>query len=156
MQHQLIPPSKANIKQRITKENIPNDFTPEEKKRLWVRSRPKKFNKALSTQEKAITSAVNQLYSKHIALDSYLHQIGAQGSPICNDCNQIESVRHFLSHCRRYQAQRKRMKTDLRSDHIRFKSEDLRGILDNPRAIMHISRFLSELGRFEHLHLYRK
>ncbi|MBW0479808.1 hypothetical protein O181_019523 [Austropuccinia psidii MF-1] len=139
IRQQLIPPSKAYIKQRITKENKPVDFTPEEKRRLRVKNCPKKFNRALKTQEKAITSAVNQLRSEHVALNSYLHRIGARGSPLCDECNQIESVRHFLSHCRRYKTQRKRMKTGLRNDKIRFKSEDMRDTLDNPRAITHIS-----------------
>ncbi|MBW0468743.1 hypothetical protein O181_008458 [Austropuccinia psidii MF-1] len=71
------------------------------------------------TQEKVITSAVNQLRSEHVALNSYLHRIGARGCPLCDECNQIKSVRHLLSHCRRYKAQRKRMKTD-----VNFRAEE--------------------------------
>ncbi|MBW0523563.1 hypothetical protein O181_063278 [Austropuccinia psidii MF-1] len=69
IQQQSIPPRKANIKQRTKRENKPTDFTSEEKKRLRVKSFPKKFNKALSTQEKAITLALNQLRSKHVTLN---------------------------------------------------------------------------------------
>ncbi|MBW0503453.1 hypothetical protein O181_043168 [Austropuccinia psidii MF-1] len=155
-QRQTIPPSKAKIKQRILNENKPEHFTPEENKWLWVKSCPRKFNKELNSQEKAVTSTINQLCSERVVLNTYLNRIGARGDPLCDKCNQIESVRHFLSHCRRYKAQRKRMKTDLQHNKIRFKSNDMRGILDNPRAIPHITRFILDSNRFEHLQLYRK
>ncbi|MBW0490173.1 hypothetical protein O181_029888 [Austropuccinia psidii MF-1] len=155
-QRQPIPPSKAKIKQRILNENKPAHFTPEERKRLRVRSCPRKFNKALNSQEKAVTSTINQLRSEHVVLNKYLHRIGVRGDPLCDVCNQIESVRHFLSHCRRYKTQRKKMKTDLRHDRIRFNSDDMRGILDIPRAIAHITKFILDSNRFEHLQLYRK
>ncbi|MBW0466403.1 hypothetical protein O181_006118 [Austropuccinia psidii MF-1] len=155
-QQQIIPPSKARIKQRIMNENKPENFTAEENKRLQVRSCPQKFNKALNSQEKAITSTINQLRSEHVVLNEYLYRIKTRGNPLCDKCNQIESVRHFLSHCKRYKTQRKRIKADLRHDKIRFKSDDMRGILDNPRAITHITRFILDSGRFKHLQLYRK
>ncbi|MBW0542703.1 hypothetical protein O181_082418 [Austropuccinia psidii MF-1] len=155
-QRQMIPPRKAKIKQQILNKNKPEYFTPEENKRLQVRNCPGKFNKVLNSQEKAVTSTINQLCSEHVVLNTYLHRIRVRGDPLCNECNQLKSVRHFLSHCRRYKAQRKKMKTELRHDKIRFKSDNMRGILDNPRAIPHITKFILDSNRFENLQLYRK
>ncbi|MBW0472683.1 hypothetical protein O181_012398 [Austropuccinia psidii MF-1] len=152
---QTLPTSRAKIKQRIIEENKPERFTPEEYKRLRVKCCPKKFNKALHKQEKAITSVIHQLRSEHVTLNAYLHRIGARGDPLCEICKQTETVRHFLSHCRRYKAQRKKMKTDLRLNKIKFKPEDMRGTLDNPGAIAHLSKFILDSGRFTHLQLYR-
>ncbi|MBW0499122.1 hypothetical protein O181_038837 [Austropuccinia psidii MF-1] len=155
-QRQTIPPSKAKIKQQILNENKPEHFTPEENKRLWVKSCPWKFNKELNSQEKAVTSTINQLRSEHVVLNTYLNRIRARGDPLCDECKHLKSVRHFLSHCRRFKAQRKKMKTDLQHGKIRFKSDNMRGILDNPRAIPHIVRFILDLNKFENIQLYRK
>ncbi|EJD33661.1 hypothetical protein AURDEDRAFT_44422, partial [Auricularia subglabra TFB-10046 SS5] len=51
-------------------------------------------------------ATLTQLRTGHVALNQYLHRIGAVGSPLCTRCGEIETVDHFLLRYARFVTQR--------------------------------------------------
>lgn len=63
-------------------------------------------------------SILTQLRSDHIGLNQYLARFGRVNSSMCNKCNVPETVDHFLIKCRRYNAQRDKLKRDVKRPFI--------------------------------------
>ncbi|KDQ07104.1 hypothetical protein BOTBODRAFT_79860, partial [Botryobasidium botryosum FD-172 SS1] len=57
---------------------------------------------------------ITQLRTGRIALNSFLHRIGAADSPLCSRCRAPETVDHYLLHCTRYNAQRATLRARLK------------------------------------------
>ncbi|MBW0546471.1 hypothetical protein O181_086186 [Austropuccinia psidii MF-1] len=114
-----LKPSLTKLMQETVTEGIVNPFTEEEILRTkHLKSNPKVLTKEMNKLEKAQSSILNQLRSEHVGLNKYLKRIHLRGDPLCETCNRPESVNHFMTYCRRYKAQQKRMKYNLKKKKI--------------------------------------
>ena len=50
-----------------------------------------------------------RLQTGYIKLNRYLNKIGFNSSNLCDTCQQEETVKHFLSHCKQYDTYRQTM-----------------------------------------------
>lgn len=55
-------------------------------------------------------SILTQLRTGHVALNKYLHRIGAVNSALCTRCHIPETPRHFLLECHRYEHERHKLR----------------------------------------------
>ena len=74
----------------------------------------------LSTNDAII---ISKLRCEHIELNGFLHEIGQSPSPMCCNCNVIETVNHFLMNCPILDSLRSDMRLNLREIDIRFDDE---------------------------------
>ncbi|MBW0497547.1 hypothetical protein O181_037262, partial [Austropuccinia psidii MF-1] len=103
--------SLAKLSQETKKETNNNEFTEEETQCTNnLKRKPQLLIAALNKLEKAQSSILHQLRSEHVGLNKHLKHIHLRGDPLCETCNRPESVNHFMTHCRQYKAQHKRMK----------------------------------------------
>jgi ribonuclease HI len=85
-----------------------------------------------------------QLRTEHCRLNQYLHRFKIIDDPNC-DCGQgIETVEHFLLHCRKYQKEREKLKKDI--GWRRMRTPDLLG---DPKIVKHTLEFVENTGRME-------
>ena len=67
---------------------------------------------------------ITRLRSEHIGLNSYLYEkVKVADSPLCEYCEVVESVQHFLIDCRRYDIQRNKLRNRLRALNAHFWNE---------------------------------
>ena len=62
---------------------------------------------------RTVEASLARLRSGHVGLAKYLHRFNMQDSPLCN-CGEIETVKHFLLECPRFQHNRSNLIDDLR------------------------------------------
>ncbi|KIK79219.1 hypothetical protein PAXRUDRAFT_51835, partial [Paxillus rubicundulus Ve08.2h10] len=58
--------------------------------------------KLVSSLPKQHISLILWLCTTHITLNKHLHHIKKIASPLCPNCNKIETVEHFLTSCPQY------------------------------------------------------
>lgn len=102
-----------------------------------------KFANILSNLTRPAASLIVQLRTRHIALNGFLARIKAVDSPLCQRCQEPESIPHFLFRCRRYTLERLTLRTTV--NHTRF---DMAAVLGNPKAFPHLYQFLIDTDRF--------
>lgn len=113
------PPTSLAATQEEIRKFFKKHSTPEEanKGQLHRQNRGQRSSKEtfeiLSSLPRSACSIIVQLRSGHVALRGYLANHRAIDSPTCNVCNTEETVLHYLTTCRRYTAQRDRMRTAL-------------------------------------------
>ncbi|MBW0541884.1 hypothetical protein O181_081599 [Austropuccinia psidii MF-1] len=137
--------SLVKLSQETKKATNKNELTEEETQRTKnLKSKPQILITALNKLEKAKSSILHQLRSEHVGLNKHLKRICLRGDPLCKTCNRPESVNHFMTHCRRYKAQRKRMKDKLRKKKIIFWETSMSRLLDVPKALEMIIKYVDE------------
>ncbi|KAF8319970.1 hypothetical protein DL93DRAFT_2039769, partial [Clavulina sp. PMI_390] len=62
----------------------------------------KKTATMLASLPRKKCSILAQLRSGHAPLGEYLARFGHAETPACTRCGQVESVRHYLTVCKRY------------------------------------------------------
>ena len=68
---------------------------------------PNKFNKLTRSLSRNHASILFQLRSGHVPLNTYLHRVKKEDSPICPSCHQYrETVMHYILHCEAFTAAR--------------------------------------------------
>jgi len=50
-----------------------------------------------------------RLRTGYIKLNSYLNKIGLINSNLCDTCNQEETVKHYIQHCKKYNIHRQNL-----------------------------------------------
>ena len=94
------------------------------------------------------TSALTQLCTGHIPLNSHLFQINKVESPHCNHCpGAIENVTHFLFNCNKYTLQRHRLIMA-----VKQKAFNVKHILSNPSTMCHTLNFINNTSRLRHIY----
>ncbi|MBW0583088.1 hypothetical protein O181_122803, partial [Austropuccinia psidii MF-1] len=150
-----ITTKKQQVKQSLSKimQKIKTNkmiYSGEEKNRIKFKTNPKILAKELNKLEKAQTSIIYQLRSAHSTLNDHLFRIKIRNNSLCEKCQKSETVSHFLTFCKRYKAQRKRMKVDLKIEKIIYNENNLSRLLDVPLAIPHIIRYIESSNRFDY------
>ncbi|MBW0577453.1 hypothetical protein O181_117168 [Austropuccinia psidii MF-1] len=140
----------------IASENKPNELSEEEKKRVKFKGDPKALLKELDKWERAHTSIIHQLRCNHTTLNDHLFRIKLRGDPLCNTCQRPETVKHYLTHCKKYKLQRKKMKDVMRKKKITYNNQNLIRLLDNPLAIQDLLVYIGEMKRFTGFKEYRE
>ncbi|PVF90864.1 hypothetical protein CPB86DRAFT_671779, partial [Serendipita vermifera] len=90
------------------------------------------------------TAIITQFRTSHVPLNFYLARIKRSDSPMCPHCPETpEDVRHFFLECRNYAAPRQELQATLRR-----KANDIPYMLNNPRCIHSVLRYIHRTGRF--------
>jgi len=90
-------------------------------------------------------SIITQLRTRHIALNSFLHRIGAADSPLCSHCRAPETVEHYLLHCSRFSTQRSALRARLKRP-----LNSIHALLANKRGILATVKYVQETNRLKH------
>ncbi|KAI7943445.1 hypothetical protein MJO29_013289 [Puccinia striiformis f. sp. tritici] len=95
-----------------------------------------------------LLSAIHQLRSNHVRLNQFLFKCKMFSYPICDKCNLLESVNHYLLTCKRYREQRQTLCNQLKA--LKLKGNDLtaRYLLRNPKAAIPLANFIRNSRRF--------
>jgi ribonuclease HI len=100
---------------------------------------------ALSSLPRNMCSLVAQLRCGHVALRSYLFRFHHVESPNCLACSCPETVEHYLLYCRRYTAQRNKLRASVFSASLPF---HIRTLLTHKLAVRHTAIYIEETNRF--------
>ncbi|KAH9446303.1 hypothetical protein Pst134EA_033200 [Puccinia striiformis f. sp. tritici] len=95
-----------------------------------------------------LSSAIHQLRSNHVRLNQFLFKCKMFSYPICDKCNLLESVNHYLLTCKRYREQHQTLRNQLKA--LKLKGNDLtaRYLLRNPKAAIPLANFIRNSRRF--------
>lgn len=90
------------------------------------------------------SAILTQLRTGHSPLNHHLFRIRCAESPVCSHCPGlvVETVRHFLLQCPRYQQERRKLK---RAANL------MTFLLSNPKAVNPLMAFIIAFKRFENL-----
>ncbi|KAF5374631.1 hypothetical protein D9615_008911 [Tricholomella constricta] len=107
----------------------------------------KKFLKLVEYLDRRRSATVAQLRTGHSPLNQHLFRIHRAESPSCPHCLGItvETVRHYLLICPRYQHERH---LHLRRN-LKRKAESISYLLTSPDALKHLLRFVHATKRFK-------
>ena len=89
-------------------------------------------------------SLLTQLRTGHIGLHRYLHCIGVADSPRCPACNEVETPRHYLLLCNRYQERRRKLRREVKG------ILSMRTLLDKPGNREALFQYVHGTARFSH------
>ena len=71
----------------------------------------KKPQQAFPLARRLIPYETMQILTGHSRLNSFQYKLGNVPSPICNVCNEEETLSHFIFKCERYESERQSLKT---------------------------------------------
>jgi ribonuclease HI len=94
--------------------------------------------------DRSSAARIAQLRTGHCGLNHYLHRFGLRNSPYCECGNGKETVEHYLTECRKYKAQRKELRKELKPGMMRTDK-----LLGCPKIIKHTIKYIKETKRFE-------
>ena len=81
------------------------------------------------------------------SLNFYLYNINKANSPLCPNCNQLETISHYLFICRQYENQRSILAVALHS--IGIPQPDLKTLLsDHLPTLILLKKYIDATGRF--------
>lgn len=104
----------------------------------------KTYRKLAERLPRRQASILIQLRTEHVPLQKYLHRIKKVDSPMCEQCGATpETVYHFLRECPAYEEQRRRLDGNAGAT-----ATQLRTLLNTPRAMTHLFRYIHDTGRF--------
>ena len=107
-----------------------------------------KFNKLTRSISRNHASILFQLHSGHVPLNTYLHQIKREDSPICPNCHQFrETVSHFILHCEAHTQAREVMFYEAGRD-----ARHLGKLLSTAELLPHLFQFIKTTGRLRLSH----
>lgn len=108
---------------------------------------PSKLRRMLLGRKRAQASIITQLRLGHSPLNKHLHRINRSDTALCAACrSHLETTRHYILKCPRYDRQRRTMFAALGRG-----GDRLRNILSTPRGIEQVLRFIQTTGRFRHI-----
>jgi ribonuclease HI len=113
-----------------------------------------KLIQSLDQQEKGLAATIFQLRADHAPLYNFLFKIKTLLDPRCTDCFAQENVAHFLMFCNRYKKARADLKKNLRRLKCGINPDSFRSIMDNPKAIPAIARYILATNRFPNIRRY--
>lgn len=85
---------------------------------------------------------LTQLRTGHVALNQYLHRIGAVDSPLCTRCGELETVDHFLLRCPRFLEPRQTLRGQLKGQIL-----SARSLLGSRPNLAPLMAFIESTGR---------
>jgi hypothetical protein len=104
----------------------------------------RKTYRLLSSLPRRATSIIVQLQTGHVSLNLFLKKIKVVDSALCKRCCEPETVTHYLKHCKRFTAQRARLR-----DKVGKASHSTPHLLGNPKTIPATLRYIQDTGRFD-------
>ena len=106
----------------------------------------KKYLRLVRDLERGQSSLLTQLRTGHIALNQHLFRLRKSESPSCPYCQGItvESVKHYLLDCPKYNAERHTLQGKLRRN-----SSSLSFLLSSPVAVKPLLKYIHATGRFK-------
>ena len=84
-----------------------------------------------------------RLRTGHCRLNSYLNRHNIIEDPSCECGRGIETVKHFLLHCKKYEEERKELKKAVKERNMR-----LENLLGDPKLVRHMLEYVEKTGRF--------
>ena len=99
--------------------------------------------RALSTLTRPSASILVQLQTGDVVLNMFLKKIKAHDSALCAHCGVGETVAHFLFFCKRYVAQRLRLKKKVGQF-----SNSTKALLSTSRNFKHTLQYIASTNRF--------
>lgn len=103
------------------------------------------LHRTYATLPRRAASILTQLCTGHIALNSFLHRIGAADSDLCSHCRAPETTDHFILHCNRYVEQRRTLRNKLKGP-----LNSLRAVLARKRGILAVVQYVRDTKRLQH------
>jgi ribonuclease HI len=103
-----------------------------------------KTYRMLSSLPQHATSIIIQLHTGHVSLNLFLKKIKAEDLALCKRCCEPKTVAHYLKHCKRFMAQRARLR------HAAGKaSNSIPRLLGDPKIIPATLRYIQDTARFD-------
>ena len=62
-----------------------------------------------SVKDRRAETALSRLRLGHVGLNSHMHRFGMSETPLCTTCREQDTVKHFLTSCRKYVWSRRKM-----------------------------------------------
>jgi hypothetical protein len=104
----------------------------------------RKIYRLLSSLPQHATSIIIQLRTGHVSLNLFLKKIKAVDSALCKRCREPETVTHYLKHCKRFTAQRTRLR-----DEVGKAAHSTPHLVGDPKTIPATLRYIQDTRRFE-------
>jgi hypothetical protein len=98
----------------------------------------------LSALPRRASSILVQLRTGHVSLNAFLKKIKAEESALCRQCRQPETVTHYFKHCRRYIAQRNRLRRKAGKA-----SHSIPRLLGDQKIVPHTLQYIQDTQRFQ-------
>ncbi|KIJ22827.1 hypothetical protein M422DRAFT_276688 [Sphaerobolus stellatus SS14] len=100
--------------------------------------------KMLSKLPRRSASIITQLRTGHVALNSFLKKCKATRTALCPHCKTPETVTHFLIFCKKYNSQRRILKTEAGKA-----ANSISRLLADPKGVRCTLRFIAATKRFK-------
>ena len=94
-------------------------------------------------------SLLIQMRTGHVPLQQYLHRIGKVEPLHCPNCHEDETVHHYLTNCKSFETQRRRME-----GHLQRVAKSVSTLLTNPKAFPHLFKYINDTGCFHPAAVY--
>jgi len=105
------------------------------------------IHRCVNTLSRRNSSLVVQLRTQKITLNGFLHKIGQHDTGLCDSCNMVEDINHFLFFCSKFIPHRDALKASLGRC-----SNSLQYLLSTPKGIRHTLIFVHNTRRFPMYH----
>ena len=63
----------------------------------------------VNCNKRRLEVVINRFRLGHVGVNQYLHRFNMVESPLCINCNIVDSIEHFMLHCTKYREQRRKM-----------------------------------------------
>lgn len=114
-------------------------------RRLMNTFNPADTFKALCKLPRPDATLVAKLCSGHCPLNAYLHRLKVVDSPNCDLCQQVETVDHFLTSCRKFAGLRRRLFNKAR---LKSTAPNHSQLLKNPKLFKAVADYGRQTFRF--------
>lgn len=143
-----ISPNPASVRKKIKSQLGVAELTPpslEAVKRMMNVFNSAETFKALCKLTRPDATLVAQLRSEHCPLNAYLHCFKVVDSPNCELCQQVGTVDHFLTGCRKFVGLHRRLFKEAR---LHSTAPNRSQLLTNPRTFKAVANYGRRTFRF--------